>query len=157
MTTDGTKDHAGVKFPPPLLYIGLSFIGVGLDYVYPLSIGIDKPLSYLGYVVFLAAIVAIMSIARSFKKADTNIEPWKSTSKIITTGYFKYSRNPVYLLACGIPIGLGIAYNSYWVVLAFIPCLIIVYYLVVKKEEKYLETKFGQEYLDYKTKVRRWL
>lgn len=96
-------------------------------------------------------------MSKLFKRNDTAIDPWKTTSKIITTGPYRYSRNPIYLFACGVPIGLGITFDSYWALFAFIPALIIVYHTAVKKEEKYLETKFGEEYLGYKRKVRRWL
>ena len=92
-----------------------------------------------------------------YKKKETEIEPTKTTSKIITSGLYKYSRNPVYLILCAVPIGIGLIFQTYWAMLSFIPSLIIVYFTAIKKEEKYLEKKFGKEYLDYKKKVRRWL
>ena len=151
------NDNPGVKLAPPIVYLGLGLIGVGMEYVIPLSIGIDSPSNYLGVGVIIVSIVSLGFMFKLFKRYETEIDPWKTTSKIITTGPYKYSRNPVYIFACGVPIGLGIAFNTYWALFAFIPALIIVYYTAVKKEEKYLETKFGQEYLDYKAKVRRWL
>ena len=157
MEKNDNNDNPKVKLAPPLVYLGLGLIGVGIEYVIPLSIGIDSPANYLGVGVIIVSIVGLGLMAKLFKRYETEIEPWKTTSKIITTGPYKYSRNPVYIFACGVPIGLGIAFNTYWALFAFIPALIIVYYTAVKKEEKYLETKFGQEYLDYKAKVRRWL
>jgi len=157
MGKNENNDNAGVKLPPPIVYLGLGLIGVGMEYVIPLSIGIDSPVNYLGVGVIIVSIVSLMFVFKFYKRYETEIEPWKTTSKIITTGPYKYSRNPVYIFLCGVPIGLGIAFNTYWALFAFIPALIIVYFTAVKKEEKYLETKFGQEYLDYKAKVRRWL
>jgi len=157
MEKNDNNDNPGVKLAPPIVYLGLGLIGVGMEYVIPLSIGIDSPSNYLGVGVIIVSIVSIGFMFKLFKRYETEPDPWKTTSKIITTGPYKYSRNPVYIFACGVPIGLGIAFNTYWALFAFIPALIIVYYTAVKKEEKYLETKFGQEYLDYKAKVRRWL
>jgi len=157
MGKNENKDHPGVKLPPPILFLGLGLIGVGMEYAIPLSIGIDSPANYSGVGVIIISIVSIMFMSKLFERNKTAIEPWKTTSKIITTGPYKYSRNPIYILFCGVPVGLGIAFDTYWALFAFIPALIIVYYSAVKKEEKYLESKFGQEYLDYKGKVRRWL
>ena len=83
-----------------------------------------------------------------FKKNETEIEPSKTTSKIITSGLYKYSRNPVYIILCAGQIGLGFIFMTYWSMLAFIPALIVIYFTAVKKEEQYLEKKFGQEYLE---------
>ena len=157
MEKNENKDHSGVKLPPSILFLGLGLIGVGMEYAVPLSIGIDSPANYSGVGVIIISIVSIMFMSKLFERNKTAIEPWKTTSKIITTGPYKYSRNPIYILFCGVPVGLGVAFDTYWALFAFIPALIIVYYSAVKKEEKYLESKFGQEYLDYKGKVRRWL
>jgi len=61
------------------------------------------------------------------------------------------------LFSCAGPIGFGLIFGSLITLLSFIPALLIVYYTAVKKEEAYLETKFGQEYIDYKKAVRRWI
>ena len=152
-----TNDNAKVKLAPPIVFLGLGLIGVGMEYVAPLSIGIDSPANYLGLGVIIISIAGLVLMAKLFKRHETAVEPWESTSKIISTGPYRYSRNPIYIIACGVPIGLGIVFNTYWALFAFIPALIVVYYTAIKKEEKYLETKFGQDYLDYKAKVRRWL
>jgi len=151
------NDNPKVKLPPPILFFGLGIIGVTMEYISPITIGIDFPINYLGFGINIVSIIGTWKISELFKKHKTEVKPWQTTSKIITTGPYKYSRNPIYIIFCGIPIGLGIAFNTYWAFFAFIPGLIIVYYTAVKKEEKYLEAKFGEEYLDYKRKVRRWL
>ena len=85
MEKNENHDNAGVKLPPPLLFLGLGLIGVGMEYVMPLSVGIHSPANYLGIGVIILSIGSIMSLSRLFKRHDTNIEPWKTTSKIITT------------------------------------------------------------------------
>jgi len=79
-----------------------------------------------------------------YKKNETEIEPTKNTSKIITSGLYRYSRNPVYLISCAGPIGLGFIFMTYWAMFAFMPALIVVYFTAVKKEEQYLEKSLGK-------------
>lgn len=114
-------------------------------------------LKYIGVAVVLFGFSLIVLVIRSFKRVETNIEPWKPTTKIVSTGVFAYSRNPVYAAFCIISIGVGIILNSIWILLSVIPSGILVYFIAIKKEELYLEEKFGEEYLRYKSKVRRWL
>ncbi len=90
-----------------------------------------------------------------FKKNETAIEPTKTTSKIITSGLYKDTRKPVYIILCPGAIGIGIIFMTSWSMFAFIPELIVIYLTAVKKEEQCREKKFGQEYADYKKKVRR--
>jgi protein-S-isoprenylcysteine O-methyltransferase Ste14 len=63
----------------------------------------------------------------------------------------------MYVALCFISIGIGIFFNSIWILLSFMPSAVIVYYIAIKKEEAYLEEKFGEEYVRYKNNVRRWL
>ena len=110
----------------------MGFIGVGMEYVIPLSIGIDSPKNYyLGVGVIIVSFVSLWFMFKLFKRYETEIDPWKTTSKIITTGPYKYSRNPVYIFACGVPIGLGIVFDTYWVLFAF-----VLNYCVLHRSEK---------------------
>ena len=89
MGKNENNDNAGVKLAPPIVYLGLGLIGVGMEYVIPLSIGIDSPANYLGGGVIIVSIVSIMFMFKLYKRYETEIEPWKTTSKIITTGPYK--------------------------------------------------------------------
>ena len=151
------SDNAGVKLPPPLLYLAFGLMGIGINALFPLPIGIMPPLTYSGIALILGSVVLVRYIRHIFIREGTNVIPWKTTSKIITYGPFRYSRNPIYVAACGVLLGLGILFNTYWAVLTIIPALITVYYTAIKKEEEYLEKKFGEKYLAYKAWVRRWL
>ena len=157
MDNKTNSDNAGVKLPPPVIYVVLGLAGIGLDKLIPLSLGVAEWLQYAGVGVIVGGVGIIFYIAKIFKKEGTKLEPWKTTSKIVTYGPYSITRNPIYLAACSLPIGLGLFFNTIWAFFAFIPCLFIVYFTAIKKEEKYLQEKFGQEYLDYKSKVRRWL
>ena len=150
-------DNPGVKTPPPLIFLGFGLFSIVLHYLKPLTITGPLWLVYLGVIILISSFLGFGYMVNFYKKNETEIEPTKNTSKIITSGLYRHSRNPVSLMSCAGPIGLGFIFMTYWAMFAFIPALIVVYYTAIKKEEQYLEKKFGQVYLDYKKKVRRWL
>ena len=157
MEKELNHDNSGVKTPPPLIFLGFGLFGIVLHYLKPLTITGPSWLVYLGMLILISSFLGFGYMVNFYKKNETEIEPTKTTSKIITSGLYRYSRNPVYLISCAGPIGLGFLFLTYWAMFAFIPALIVVYFTAVKKEEQYLGKKFGHEYLDYKKKVRRWL
>ena len=151
------NDNPGVKIPPPILFIGFGLFGVLINYVKPFTITGPSWLVYLGVLILIGSFLGFGYMINFYKKNETEIEPTKTTFKIITSGLYRHSRNPVYIILCAGPVGLGFIFMTYWAIFAFIPALIVIYFTAVKKEEQYLEKKFGQEYLDYKKKVRRWI
>ena len=155
--TQESPDHAQVKFPPPLIFLLLIVLGYGLHRAIPVGIGIPEAFTNLGIAITLFGMAVVILIMGAFKRSSTAIEPWKPTSSLITTGFYRWSRNPIYAGFCLFNIGIGIALNSLWIVISFVPGAILVYYIAIAKEEAYLEREFGEEYLAYKRKVRRWL
>ena len=151
------KKGAAVRFPPPLVFVISILCSLLFHWFYPLSISSIDCLGYLGGVIVLASILLLAKVFFAFRRAKTHIEPWKPTKHIITTGLFAYSRNPIYLAFCLITIGTALLINSVWTLISVFPAAYILYVIAIKKEEAYLSAKFGQEYLDYKTRVRRWL
>jgi len=151
------KKGAGVKFPPPLVFLFWIITGYGIQQVWPLKIGSNSSYHLEGWILVMIGIITILTIKRAFTRAGTSIEPWDPTSKIITTGFYAYSRNPIYISLCIVSMGIGILLNNIWVFISIIPSLFIIYFIAIKKEEVYLEEKFGDEYVQYKQKVRRWL
>ena len=151
------KKGAAVKFPPPAIFVILIFIGAGLNYIWPIGMGVPESFEMAGIAIMSFGVAVAILINGSFKRLGTAIEPWKPTTKIITTGFFRWSRNPIYTGFCLFNIGIGISSNSFWIFISFIPAAILVYYIVIAKEEAYLEKKFGEDYIAYKNKVRRWI
>lgn len=153
---DKDKNGASVKFPPPLVFILFLLIAYGLHYLRAVEISSMSFLLYTGSVFVALGFIVLLIASISFKRAQTNIKPWKPTTRIISSGLFSYSRNPIYLAFCVVAIGIGLMVNSLWVTLSFIPSVVVIFFSAIKKEEFYLESKFGQDYLAYKEKVRRW-
>ena len=153
---ENDKSGASVKFPPPLVFLTFMLTAAGAHHFWPMQLGSLSGFRYIGGVVVILGIFITILARMSFKKAETNIAPWKPTTKIVSTGIFAYSRNPFYVAFCLISIGIGTFFNSIWILFSFIPSALIIYYIAIKKEEAYLEKKFGEEYEHYKNKVRRW-
>lgn len=151
------KDNPGVIAPPPLIFLSGLILGGIVTYfnqfpIMPGGLGV-----LLGNLLVLGGIAVIAIIYLQMRKAKTNIEPWKPTTKILDTGFYGYSRNPIYLGMVLIYLGVTCLANSIWF-LPFLPlCLLIIHFGVILKEEKYLEDKFGEDYSDYKKRVRRWI
>jgi len=154
---DDNPKGAGVRFPPPLIFLLCLFASIGLQWILQLDLGIPEPLNLLGLIFVVIAIAILTVTALAFRRAHTAIEPWKPTSSLVYSGCYKFSRNPIYLSFCLCLLGLGIAANNIWLMLSFIPCGIAIYYVAIAREEAYLERKFGNEYLQFKRRVRRWL
>lgn len=155
--TEQQKDNPGVILPPPLIYLGFLALGFGLDYLWPIAV-FPPGLRYsLGGALILGGLAMAITVWRRFRDAGTNIEPFKPTHAIVTDGLFRYSRNPVYLGLSGIYAGIGMAADNVWILVLLIPALIVIRFGVIAREERYLEGKFGQDYIRYKASVRRWL
>ena len=157
MNFKDNQKGAAVKFPPPLVYLIWMLAGFVAHHFHPLYLGNFGSYHYIGLGLVILGIALLVHAHGVFKKAETNITPWEPTTTIITSGMYSYTRNPIYLAFNFVPIGLGIFFNNLWVLFSFIPATIILYFIAIKKEECYLEEKFGKEYLEYKKNVRRWL
>jgi len=151
------EDSAQVRIPPPVLLVSCLLLGGILHWLRPIHIFSENGGLVIGPVLIIGGIATIIYSALLFKKAQTNIEPWKTTSNIITTGIYGKTRNPIYLAFLIIGFGVACAVNSLWIALMLLPLILLLRKFVIDKEERYLERKFGQEYLAYKEKVRRWI
>jgi protein-S-isoprenylcysteine O-methyltransferase Ste14 len=150
-------DSAGVIAPPPLIYIGGLAIGYGLEALLPSA---SVP-SALEWSVGSALIVAGLALARSFftalRRAHTPVDPYKATTTLVTSGPYRLSRNPGYLGMALAYVGIAILTGALWTLVALVPTLILIDRGVIAREERYLERKFGEQYLAYKARTRRWL
>ena len=155
--TQAAHDNPGVLARPPLIYLCSILIVLALQFVWPLKV-LPAPLeATLGGSLILVAIVLFTLSVRQFLAAGTAIQTHRPTTTILRTGPYRLSRNPIYLSFTLLYIGIGVWVNSAWLLGILIPTLVVISYGVIAKEERYLAQKFGDEYLRYKTSVRRWL
>ncbi len=156
--TELEQQTPGVRLKPPMVYAVSMFIGLAIEQLLPLvSIPWTWRASPAVVLIALAGMLIAPTVMR-FRKADT---PFSDFSKPATTllkdGPYRYSRNPGYLALTLLYLGLGVLLSSAWVCILVVPTLLIINVAVVRKEEQHLESQFGEEYLRYKTAVRRWL
>ena len=91
------------------------------------------------------------------RAADTTIRPDKPVSNLIQDGPFRYTRNPIYLSDAMIYAGIAVLRNSLWAIVLLPLAMFVIQREVMGREERYLDRTFGEEYLDYKRRVRRWI
>lgn len=150
------KDSAGVIIPPPLIYLAALICGLTLERFFPQSF--LPPFFRLAGAPFVALAVWIVASALLIMfRAKTNPEPWKPTTTIVKNGVYGWTRNPMYLSFSLFYAGLALLFDSLWTLALLLPVLFVIHNFVILREEKYLARKFGEEYLNYQTRVRRWL
>jgi protein-S-isoprenylcysteine O-methyltransferase Ste14 len=159
MTETLKDDAAAVRFPPPLVYLIAVIGGALLEYLLlPLPLVLSLPLRVaLSGLAALAGFALIRGAIGHFRRTGQDPIPWKSTPEIISTGIYRFTRNPMYLGMASIQLCIGIAFGSGWIVALVPVSLLVVYAIAVRHEETYLEQKFGEVYTRYKASVRRWL
>jgi protein-S-isoprenylcysteine O-methyltransferase Ste14 len=150
-------DRAGAIGPPPLLYAGPLLVGLLLQRVAPAPLlppALGQP---LGAALIGAASATHVWFVLTMQRAQTPIDVRKPTTRLITGGPFRYSRNPSYLAFAADYVGIALLANSRWP-LVFLPvALAAIQKGVVEREERYLARKFGAAYQRYRARVRRWL
>ncbi len=148
----------GIVVPPPVIYLVALLIGIGLQRLSPTA-----PFPVLwndvaGVVLPLLALVIMAPVLPRLRRAGTpffNVR--KRASALIADGPNRFSRNPSYVALTLLYVGLGTILNNAWVLLLVIPVLLVMHFGVVLREERHLEAVFGDEYVRYKSAVRRWL
>ena len=150
-------DKANVIAPPPLIYGAAFILGLLIHRAFPAP-GLPKTLAdWIGLVLVLTSIPIAITAFRAMIHAQTSFDPRKPTTVIVTAGPFRYSRNPMYLSLTLLYLGAALILNVLWILLLVVPLLVVIQRGVIAREEAYLERKFGDEYLSYKTRVRRWV
>ena len=153
------RDGAAVRVPPPLDFLGAVIAGVLVHgFVAPLPMGLPLVSRIAAGTVVTAAGLGFMGLAMSlFRRTGQDPKPWATTPEIISSGIYRFTRNPMYVGMALIQIAIGIGLANWWVILAVPVSLVLVYLTAIRHEEAYLERKFGSAYTDYKMSVRRWL
>src|SRR5215212_5055674 len=152
-----TEDTAGVVAPPPLIFLAGLVVGFALEALLP---GVDVPawLEWgVGGLLVVAGLGLLLWFNTSFSRKGTAVEPWKPTTAIVTTGPYRFTRNPAYLGMALTYVGIALLSSAVWVLLPLPLVLAVIDRGVIAREERYLQRKFGEEYLSYKRTVRRWV
>lgn len=151
-----TADRPGVLAPPPLIFLAFLVAGWLLArYALP---PVDVP-----YGVVIGAVLVVGALAFGFwarsemVRARTNINPYKPATAVVSAGPFRFTRNPLYLSMTVIYVGVALMLHAVAAVILLPVVILVITFGVVRREETYLEGKFGVQYSEYRRRVRRWL
>ncbi len=159
------QDHSGAGpvnariFPIPPVVVGL-FIAAGFALNWLVPLGGNAPAgteARIGGGLVLACALAIAGLAfLEMRRHRTTFHPGHKAAALVTGGVFQRTRNPMYLSLTLVTLGLGVATANPWLILLAPALLLYLQERVVKREEAYLTTRFGSQYIAYQRKVRRW-
>ncbi len=115
------------------------------------------PGGWVGAAVLAIAFAIAAWAVITMRRAGTRFETHQPTTRIVSAGPYRFTRNPIYVGMFLALIGLAIAFDNLWLLATLVPFYLVIRYGVVAREEAYLARKFGSAYLDYKASVRRWV
>ncbi len=151
------QDNPGIRVPPPLIYLLPLVLGLLLNrrvHVPFLPSGVRRT---IGWPLIGGGVLLARWFRQTMRDADAPVRTDKPVPRLTTEGPFRYTRNPGYLSLAMIYAGIAVLRNSLWAILLLPLVLFVIQREVIGREERYLERTFGEEYLAYKARVRRWL
>ncbi len=154
------RDASSPFIWPPAIYGGAALVAAALTWLAPLDILTPAealPWRLAGVAVFAVGVGVALLAGRRFKAVGTPIKPTEPTTALVEEGIYRYTRNPMYLGMTLMLLGLAAGLRSAWFLIALPIAVLAVTKLAIEREERYLETKFGEAYRAYKSRVRRWL
>ena len=151
------RNNAGVVAPPPLIYLGPLVLGLLLNRRFPAPFLPRGMTRILGWPLLGGGILLMGWFFLTMRRAGTPVNPQEPVSRLVVNGPFRYSRNPAYLSLAVIYAGISSLADALWAVLLLPATLLVIQRGVIEREERYLERKFGEDYLRYKARVRRWI
>jgi protein-S-isoprenylcysteine O-methyltransferase Ste14 len=157
MESKNGADHPNIITWPPLIFAACAIGGTLLHFAYPIRVMRYSVSLSLGVVLAIVSAWVAIRAVRVMKAAGTNVRPDRPALKIVTSGPYRFTRNPMYLSLCLLQLALGFMLDGWVPVLFALLLALILHFGVILREESYLERKFGEEYLSFKHQVRRWL
>lgn len=155
------RDHAAVRIFPPGVPLITVLTGIGLDSLWQIDPGFELPAPERYWAGGLIVVIAFLGLGLwsvvMFRRSGQSENPWKSTPRIVKTGPFRFTRNPMYLQMLLICAGVAIILWNAWILLLTPVSAWILQKYAIEPEEAYLEDKFGEDFLAYKRRVRRWI
>lgn len=150
-------DNPGIRVPPPLIYLMPLVLGLLLNRRFPVPFLPRRAANVLWWPLVGGGVLLSGWFFQAMRSADAPVRTDKPVSRLTTSGPFRYTRNPGYLSVAMIYAGIAVKRNALWAILLLPAVLYVIQREVIGREERYLEHTFGEEYLAYKTRVRRWV
>ncbi len=154
---ENITQNTELKLPPPIIYAAALFLGLVLNYFFPITFLPDVWGWGIGIAILVVAGAIIPFVIIRYKKVKTPFDVRKPASTLVTDGPNRYSRNPGYLALTLLYLGIGFILNNIWILILVVPVVLIMDLWIIRSEERHLEAVFGEQYLRYKSAVRRWV
>jgi len=152
-----SKGRPEIRIPAPTLAIIHIVMAILLGWLVPLPIPAPAFVQWIGLGLtalgFLLGVLALIE----FRRVRTSSDPKKPTRVLVTSGVYRFTRNPIYLGFVFMLIGLPLSMGIYWGVILVWPLTTFMKNMVINHEEAYLEKEFKNQFTDYCSRVRRWL
>jgi protein-S-isoprenylcysteine O-methyltransferase Ste14 len=153
----GKADNPGVIAPPPFIYAGSLATGLLVNRRLRLRFLPRRLGRTLGLLLIFCGFLVGFSGFREVRRAGSNVDPYKPVTAVVTGGPYRFTRNPMYLGFTLMYVGISALANALLPLLLLPAILQLMKRGVIEREERYLERKFGEEYLQFKESVRRWI
>jgi len=150
-------DNPGVIAPPPFIYAGTLAAGLLASRLLRLPFLPRRLAPTLGPLLIVGGFVIGLSGFREVRRAGSNVDPREPATTVVTGGPYRFTRNPMYLGFTLMYVGISALANALLPILLLPAIQQLMRRGVIEREERYLESKFGEEYLRYKEGVRRWI
>jgi len=150
-------NHPKRRVLPPVWLLIALLASLALDRWLPLVELLVSPWNYLGLLPLLAGLVMTATSAQAFKKAGTAVVPFEQSTSLVLDGWYRVTRNPMYLGLVLILTGVALFLGSLGALLPLPVFIAILHFRFIVGEEQFLDGIFGEPYRAYRTRVRRWI
>ena len=151
-----SRDSRKFPFPPaiPIFALILSWI---IGKLLPIQANWPIWIQWTGWILFTVPFLFAIWAVITFRLNSTAVDPRGEVTTFVITGPFRYSRNPMYVTLLMVYTGSALAFRLPWAIVLLLPVFLLLHFVVIIPEEKYLESRFGEQYIHYRLRVRRWL
>jgi len=149
---------AAVRFPlPPLLFAAPLGLALLAGRVLPLPLPGRSATTGVGIALVIGGVAFSLSGTATVLRHRTTVVPHRPVARLVTTGPFRVSRNPMYTGHVASCAGAALWAGSWWPLIALPLSMLATHRLVIAAEEDYLAERFGADYERYRSRVRRWI
>ncbi len=161
MATDNSSDTPGLITRPPVFLLVAIVLAVALEWIAGLTFlpapSLMSIVSWIGVAILAAGAYLAVRGSSEFTRAGTNVDPMKPALKLVTTGLYRFTRNPMYLGMVLFLFGLSLMFSLEWGIVLTVVLWVVYDRYVVVREEAYLTRKFGEPYREFLSRTRRWI
>jgi protein-S-isoprenylcysteine O-methyltransferase Ste14 len=142
--------------PPVWLLLGL-ISAVLLDRALPLLVYLREPWIFTGFIPLTLGCVMAATSAAAFRRAGTPVVPFEPSKKLVLSGWYRFTRNPMYFGLLLVQLGVGMLLGSVGALVPLPVLMAVLHFRFILDEEHFLDGIFGEEYRSYRASVRRWI